>query len=89
MSKRVQDTAPPRSAQNKAWLKENVAEQKKRHRAIMKEMNEDVAPQRAKWYKQFLKDVSTTGFNADGDMKLVIEEKDLPKQPKRKEKVVY
>jgi len=89
MSKRVQDTAPPRSTQNKAWLKENIAEQKKRHRAIMKEMNDDVAPQRAKWYKQFLKDVSTTGFNVDGDMKQVIEKKNLPKQPKRKEKVVY
>jgi hypothetical protein len=89
MSKRVQDTAPSRSKENKAWLKENITEQKKRHRAIMKEMNEDVAPQRAKWYKQFLKDVSTTGFNFNGDMKQVIAKKDLPEQPKRKEKVVY
>ena len=55
----------------------------------MKEMNVDVAPQRAKWYKQFLIDVSTTGFNVDGDMKRVIAKKDLPEQPKRKEKVVY
>ena len=89
MSKRVQDTAPPRSTENKTWLKENIAEQKRRHRAIMKEMNDDVAPQRARWYKQFLKDVSTTGFNFNGDMKRVIAKKDLPKQPKRKEKVVY
>ncbi len=89
MSKRVQDDAPARSTANKSWLKENIAEQKKRHRAIMKEMNVDVAPQRAKWYKNFLKDVSTTGFNVTGDMKRVIAKKDLPKQPKRKEKVVY
>jgi len=89
MSKRVQDTAPPRSAKNKAWLRANITEQKRRHRAIMKEMNVDVAPQRAKWYKQFLIDVSTTGFNVDGDMKRVIAKKDLPEQPKRKEKVVY
>jgi len=89
MSKRVQDVAPPRPGENKAWLKENIAEQKKRHRAIMKEMNDDIAPQRAKWYKQFLKAVSTTGFNFNGDMKRVIAKKDLPKQPKRKDKVVY
>jgi hypothetical protein len=89
MSKRVQDVAPPRSEDVKKWLKQNITEQKKRHLAIMKEMNVDVAPQRAKWYKQFLKAVSTTGFNFNGDMKRVIAKKDLPKQPKRKEKVVY
>ena len=89
MSKRVQDVAPPRSENVKKWLKQNITEQKKRHRAIMKEMNVDVAPQRAKWYKQFLQAVSTTGFNFNGDMKRVIPKKDLPKQPKRKEKVVY
>ena len=47
MANRVQDNAPPRSDENVKWLKENIAEQKKRHRAIMKEMNEDVAPKRA------------------------------------------
>ncbi|HJP37691.1 MAG TPA: hypothetical protein QF499_01005 [Gammaproteobacteria bacterium] len=89
MSKRVQDVAPPRTEDAKKWLKQNVAEQKKRHRAIMKEMNVDVAPQRVKWYKRFLRDVSTTGFNVTGDMKRVIPKKDLPKQPKRKDKVVF
>jgi len=39
MSKRVQDVAPPRSGDVKKWLKQNIAEQKKRHRAIMKEMS--------------------------------------------------
>ncbi len=89
MSKRVQDVAPPRSEGAKKWLKQNVAEQKKRHRAIMKEMNVELAPQRVKWYKKFLKDVSTTGFNVTGDMKRVIPKKDLPIQPKRKDKVVF
>jgi hypothetical protein len=89
MSKRVQDAAPPRSEGVKKWLKQNIAEQKKRHRAIMKAMNVDLAPQRVKWYKQFLKNVSTTGFNVTGDMKRVIAKKDLPKPPKRKDKVVY
>jgi hypothetical protein len=89
MAKRVQDTAPPRSDGAKQWIKQNVAEQKKRHRAIMKEMNEDLAPQRVKWYKQFLKNISTTGFNVTGDMKRVIAKKDLPEAPKRKDKVVF
>jgi len=89
MTKRVQDVAPPRSTANKAWLKKNITEQKKRHRAIMKEINVDLAPLRAKWYKQFLQDVSTTGFNCNGDMKQIIAKKDLPEQPKRKEKAVY
>ena len=87
MAKRIQDVAPARPAANKAWLKENIAEQKKRHKAIMKEMNKDLAPQRVKWYKQFLKDISTTGFNVTGDMKRVIAKKDLPK-PRKKDQVV-
>ncbi|MAF83689.1 MAG: hypothetical protein CL797_06250 [Chromatiales bacterium] len=82
-------SSPTNSAEEPKWLKQNVAEQKKRHRAIMKEMNVDIAPQRVKWYKQFLRDVSTTGFNVTGDMKRVIPKKNLPKQPKRKDKVVF
>ncbi len=89
MAKRVQDAAPPRPTENVAWLKENIAEQKQRHRSIMKEMNDDLAAQRDKWYKQFLKNVSTTGFNVTGDMKRVIPKSELPKKPKRKDKVVY
>ena len=38
----------------------------------------DLAPKRAKWYKQFLKTVSTTGFNVTGDMKRVIKKSELP-----------
>jgi len=88
MAKRVQDVAPPRSAANKAWVKENVTEQKKRHKAIMKEMNTDLAKTRAKWYKDFVKEIATTGFNVTGDMKRIITKKELP-TPRKKDKVVY
>ena len=88
MAKRVQDVAPPRPDESRKWLKQNIAEQKKRHRAIMQEMNKNLAAQRAKWYKGFLKDVSTTGFNFNGDMKRVITKKGLPK-PRKKDQVVY
>ena len=87
MAKRVQDVAPPRPAGNKSWLKENIAEQKKRHAAIMKEMNTDLAKTRAKWYKEFVKEISTTGFNVTGDMKRIIPKNELPK-PRKKDKVV-
>jgi hypothetical protein len=88
MSKRVQDMKPPRSGEANSWIRKNVADQKKRYRAIAKEMD-DLAPTRAKWYRKFLKDVSTTGFNVTGDMKRVIKKSELPEQPKRKDRVVW
>jgi hypothetical protein len=88
MTKRVQDMKPLRSDVVLLWLKRNIAEQKTRYRVIAKEMN-DLAPTRAKWYKQFLKDISTTGFNVNGDMKRVIKKSELPKQPNRKDRVTY
>lgn len=88
MAKRVQDMKPPRPDNVLLWLKRNIAEQKKRYRVIAKEMN-DLAPTRAKWYKQFLKNISTTGFNFNGDMKRVIKKSELPKQPKRKDRVTF
>jgi hypothetical protein len=87
MSKRVQDVAPSRPDENRAWLKSNVSEQKKRHKAIKQEMNNDLAAERVKWYKGFLKNISTTGFNVNGDMKRVIKKNELP-QPRKKDQVV-
>ncbi len=83
MPNRVQDAAPTRSDGAKRWLKSEITAQKKRHAAIKKEMNKDVAPKRVKWYKEFLKRISTTGFNVTGDMKRVIAKKDLPKARKK------
>ena len=87
MPKRVQDVAPPRPAENLKWVKENIAEQKKRHKAIQKEMNQDLAKTRAKWYKEFVKEIATTGFNVTGDMKRVIKKNELPK-PRKADKCV-
>ena len=88
MAKRVQHLKPPRKADADAWLKENVAEQKKRYAAIVKEMN-GIGAQREKWYADFLKIISTKGFNVNGDMRVVIPSKLLPKKPKGKSKVVF
>ena len=39
MAKRVQDVKPARSKETDAWFKENVAEQKQRYAAIVKEQD--------------------------------------------------
>lgn len=88
MAQRVQDKKPKRNKAARAWMEENIDEQKQRYRAIVKEM-EDLWPQRNKWYKQFLKTIQTRGFNADGDLLVKIPKSKLPKEPKRKHKVVY
>ncbi len=88
MAKRVQDIKPERDKAELAWIKENVAEQKKRYKAIVKEMD-DLAPTRAKWYKKFLDVIQTKGFNVTGDMRRKITKDELPKKPKRKDRVVF
>ena len=88
MAQRVQDKKPKRNKSAQAWIDDNVKEQKARYRAIVKEM-EDLWPQRKKWYAEFLKVVQTRGFNMDGDILVKIPKKDVPKEPKRKHKVVF
>jgi hypothetical protein len=88
MAKRVQHLKPARKADAEAWFKENVAEQKKRYAAIVKEMNQ-LGAQREKWYADFLKIISTRGFNFNGDMRVVIPAKSLPKKPKGRSRVVF
>ena len=89
MAKRVQDQKPARAAEARTWVQENVLEQKKRHAAIQKEMNEDLAPQREQWYREFLQIVQAKGFNANGDQRRVIKPAEVPKKPNRPDKVVY
>jgi len=88
MAQRVQDKKPKRNKAAEAWINENTAEQKARHKAIVDEM-EALWPERRKWYKEFLQVIQTRGWNMDGDMLLKIPKKDIPKEPKRKHKVVY
>jgi hypothetical protein len=51
---------------------------------------EDLAPMREKWYQEFFDRITTTGFNDDGDMKVVIKSEDLPvKAEGRRDQVVW
>ena len=89
MTRRVQDEKPPRSRDAQAWVLEQVAAQKKRHAAIQKEMNEDLAAQRERWYAEFLETIQTRGFNANGDQRVRIPKAGVPRKPKRPDRVVY
>ena len=88
MAKRVQDLKPARKPDAQAWFKENVAEQKKRYAAIVREMD-SIEKDREKWYAEFLRIIQTRGFNANGDQRVVIPAKLIPKKPKGRSKVVF
>jgi len=88
MAKRVQDVKPSRSKEAAGWLKENVAEQKARYAAIVKEQDE-LGPQREKWVEQFLRIIQTKGFNMNGDLRRVIKPGEIAKKPKGKHRVVF
>lgn len=88
MAKRVQDSKPARKQEAQSWIKENLAEQKKRYAAIVKEQDE-LAPQREKWVAEFLQIIQTRGFNVNGDMKRVIKPSEIAKKPKGKHQVVF
>jgi hypothetical protein len=88
MAKRVQDARPARSKEVQAWVTENVAEQKKRYAAIVKEQDE-LAPDREKWVAEFLQIIQTKGFNADGDRRVIIKPEQIAKKPKGPHKVIF
>jgi hypothetical protein len=88
MAKRVQDLKPARKADAQAWFKENVAEQKRRYAEIVKEMD-SIERDREKWYAEFLRIIQTRGFNTNGDQRMVIPAKLIPKKPKGRSKVVF
>jgi len=73
-----------RCPEEEAWLKEEIDEQEARFSLIEKEM-EDLEPIRALWYAEFFDRISTTGFNVDGDDKMVIAREELPVKPEGKE----
>ena len=77
------------SPEVEAWIKQEVAEQEERYRAVSGEM-EDLAPMREKWYQEFFDRIKTNGFNLDGDDKMPIPDSDLPvKAEGRRDQVVW
>lgn len=88
MTERVQDRKPARTAESRQWVVENIAEQKKRYAAIVREQDA-LAPQREKWVAAFLHAIQTTGFNVSGDLKRIIKPGEIAKKPKGRHQVIF
>ncbi len=90
MSKYVQDLKPPRDAEAKAWLEEEIAAQEVRYQGIVDEQV-GLTADREKWYAEFLEIVQTRGFNVTGDVRRVIKPEEVPQKPDREDamKVVW
>ena len=70
------------------WLKKEIAEQKARYKAIVKEMDE-LGPKRDKWVEDFFQRIQTRGYNIHFNMRRPIQPDELPKKPRRKFRVVF
>lgn len=78
-----------RTPEEEAWVEEEIADQELRFAKIEKAMD-DLAPTRAKWYREFHDRISTIGFNEDGDMKRVVPREELPAKPEgREDRVIW
>jgi len=78
-----------RSREAATWLRKEIAEQKARFRKIEREMNVTIATQRDKWIDAFLERIQTRGYHVHFNMQRRIKPEEIPKQPKRKFKVVF
>jgi len=78
-------------AATKAWIKKEIKSMRELHKKIAKEMNVDLADKRAKWYDEFLERIQRPGrgFNVHYDQRRVISDEEIPKKPRRKDKVVW
>lgn len=78
----------PRSRETERWLKQEIADQKKRYKAIVAEQ-EALAPKRDKWVAAFLGRIQTRGWHFHLDQMRKIRPEEIPTKPKRKFKVVF
>ena len=85
---RVQKQAPDLTGAEKAWIEENLAEQRQRHEQIVADM-EELAPLRESWIGDFLARIQDLGFNYNCDLKRKIPADEIPEKPKRPLKVVF
>lgn len=77
-----------RSRDVERWLKQEVAAQKKRYKAIVAEQDA-LAPKRDKWVDEFLHRIQTRGWHFHLDQLRRIRPEEIPTKPKRKFKVVF
>ncbi len=77
-----------RSREAERWLRQEVAEQKRRYRAIVAEQ-EALAPKRDRWIAAFLQRIQVRGWHFHLDQMRKIRPEEIPARPKRKFRVVF
>ena len=78
-------------SKTKDWIKKEIKIQRDLWKKISKEMNVDLAEKRAKWYEEFFERIQRPGrgFNVHYTDRRVIPDEEIPKKPRRKDKVVW
>jgi len=71
------------------WLRAEAGEQKLRYKHIAQRMNITDAPRRARRYAAFLERIQTRGFSVSFDQMRQIGPAELPREPRRKHRVVF
>ncbi|MBW7931563.1 MAG: hypothetical protein H3C57_09735 [Gammaproteobacteria bacterium] len=71
------------------WLRAEDKEQKLRYKEISHRMNVVDAPARARRYAAFLERIQTRGFSVTFDQMRAIAPEELPREPRRKHRVVF
>lgn len=77
-----------RSAEAERWLRQEIAEQKRRYRKIVREQDA-LGPKRERWVADFLHRIQTRGFNVHAADLRKIRAEEIPARPKRKFRVVF
>jgi hypothetical protein len=77
-----------RSREVEAWIRNELAEQKKRYATIVAEQ-EALSPKRDKWVAEFLERIQTRGTHVHFDQMRKVRPEEIPVKPKRKFKVVF
>jgi len=77
-----------RSREVEAWLRKEIAEQKRRYGKIVKEQDA-LTPKRDKWIADFLQRIQTRGVHVHFDQMRKVRPEEIPTKPKRKFKVVF
>ena len=75
-----------RSREVEAWIRNELAEQKKRYATIVAEQ-EALSPKRDKWIAEFLERIQTRGTHVHFDQMRKVRPEEIPVKPKRKFKV--
>ena len=78
-------------AKTKDWIKKEIKIQRDLWKKISKAMNVDLAETRAKWYEEFFERIQRPGrgFNVHYTDRRIITDEEIPKKPRRKDKVVW